>query len=211
MRYSNEILRIVPFERVKHMTDEYRSWFHDPEVTKYNSHGLFPYSPGAMEAFVKTIEQGSDSKIVWAIEVLDESSSSDVYKEFAYRMEHKHLPIDALFKHIGNCSLDRINWINRSAELTIVLGRERGKGYGLQACEWMLEHAFYKLGLNRVWTGTASLNHAMQRTALKIGMRQEGVFHQAMLLNGEYVNIVMYGILRWMFDEAMPGVLKGRE
>lgn len=197
MIYQNDKLRIVPFERSKHMTEEYRSWFHDPEVTKYNSHGLFPYTPGAMEAFVKTIEQGSDSKIVWAIEARHEIPSPPPYPSSNLSPP----PLTDYWKHIGNCALDRINWINRSAELTIVLGRERGKGHGLQACRWMLEHGFLKLGLNRVWTGTASLNHAMQRTALKIGMRQEGIFHQAMLLNGEYINIVMYGILRWMFDE----------
>ena len=193
MIYQNDKLRIVPFERGKHMTKEYRSWFNDPEVTKYNSHGLFPYSPGAMDAFVKTIEQGSDSKIVWAIEV----SNKEEHEAWKNAVQIA-IPEPPQWIHIGNCSLDRINWINRSAELTIVLGKERGKGFGMQACEWMLEHAFLKLNLHRVWTGTAARNIGMRRVCEKLGMRHEGNFIDGMFLDGAYVNVIAYGILNDM-------------
>lgn len=192
MIYQNEHLRIVPFERAKHMTEEYRSWFNDPEVTKYNSHGLFPYTPGAMEAFVKTIEQGSDSKIVWAIETISNKGRILNYTP--------HGTEDFLATHIGNCSLDRINWINRSAELTIVLGRERGKGHGEQACRWMLEHAFDKLNLNRVWTGTAFTNEGMNVICGRIGMQHEGTLNEGIFLNGRFEDIMMYGITRKQYD-----------
>lgn len=188
MIYQNDKMRIVPFERSKHMTEEYRSWFNDPEATKYNSHGLFPYTPGAMLHFVKTVEDGSDSKIVWAIEIIS--------PEIRMPVPGKESWTTSGWKHIGNCSLDRINWINRSAEFTIVLGRERGKGYGKQACMWMLDHAFLKLNMNRVWTGTAEINVGMRRVCESVGMELEGTFHDGMFLNGKFVNIVMYGITR---------------
>lgn len=194
MIYTNDKLRIVPFERAKHMTDEYRSWFHDPEVTRFNSHGLFPYSPGAMEAFVKTIEQGSDSKIVWAIEVPGIISIPDAHEQTQKRQVPGWI-------HIGNCSLDRINWINRSAEITIVLGKERGKGHGEQTCRWMLEHAFFKLGMFRVWTGTAVVNSGMNAVCKKIGMLKEGVLRGGMFLNGHHTDINMWAILYAQYNK----------
>jgi len=183
MIYSNDILRIVPFERSRHMTDEYRSWFHDSAVTRYNSHGLFPYTPTAMDAFVKTIEQGSAEKIVWAIEVYVGAEGG------------------GFWKHIGNCSLQGINYIARSAELAIVLGKSRGLGFGKQACFWMLEHAFLKLNMNRVWTGTASINIGMNKICQSLGMKQEAAWEDGMWLNGQFETINGYGITRKRWDE----------
>lgn len=190
MIYSNEKVRITPFERSKHMSEEYRSWFNNPEVTKFNSHGLFPYSSGAMEAFIRTIEQGSDSKIVWAIEIAEKIGGG-----FGMSFPNAPQPIEINWQHIGNVSLQSINWINRSAELAIVLGRERRHGYGHQACEWAVRHAFMKLGLHRVWTGTAATNIGMQRVCEKLGMKEEGVFRDAMFLNGRHVNVLAFGII----------------
>ena len=182
MIYTNNVLRIVPFTRDQHMTEEYRSWFHNLEITKYNSHGLFPYTPGQMEEFVKTIEQGNGSKIVWAIE---------------YYSTDRPYP----WKHIGNCSLQGINWINRSAELAIVLGKERGKGVGKQACFWMMEHAFLKLGMNRLWTGTAAINIGMNKICQSLGMKQEAAWEDGMWLNGQFETVNGYGITRKRWDE----------
>jgi len=191
MIYQNDKLRIVPFERSKHMTEEYRSWFNDPEVTKYNSHGLFPYTPAAMDAFVKVIEQGSTSRIVWAIEVHYERPACPPGS-----IPGPPPPMVKDWRHIGNVSLQSINWVNRSAELAVVLGRKRGEGYGLQACEWVVDHAMQKLNLWRVWTGTAANNVGMQRVCEKLGMKHEGTFRDGMFLNGSYADIIAYGFTR---------------
>lgn len=183
MIYKNETLRIVPFERGKHMTEEYRSWMNDSEVTKFNSWGLFPYTSAQMDDFVKTIEYGNSSKIIWAIE--------------------KHLGAEGggYWFHIGNCSIQSINWINRSAELAIVLGRNRGEGHGKKAFEWMMEHGFYKLNLNRLWTGTAAINIGMNKICKSLGMKQEAAWEDGMWLNGQFETINGYGITRKHWDE----------
>ena len=181
MIYTTKDMRIVPFERHQHMTETYRSWFNDPDVTRYNSHGLFPYSPGAMEAFVRDIENGSASRIIWAIECAVFDSRQ---------------PVEPDWYHVGNCSLQAINMLNRSTELAIVLGDRRGKGVGTQACKWILNHAFLKLGLNRVWTGTAATNIGMNKICAGLGMTREGVFKDGTFLDGEFVDIYAYGITR---------------
>jgi len=172
MIYKNNLIRIIPFERNKHLTEKYRSWFNDPVTTRYNSWGLFPYTKGQMEDFISTIEKGSTDKIVWAICLNDGT-------------------------HIGNISLQSINLHNRSAELAIVIGEAeaRSKGVGSQVCAWVLEHGFKKIGLNRIWTGTAASNTPMRKTCEKLGMIQEGIFREGMFLNGEYIDVCAYGIL----------------
>jgi RimJ/RimL family protein N-acetyltransferase len=194
MIYQNEDVRIVPFER-KHLSERYRGWFHDNAVTAHNSHGLFPYSPAAMEAFVKTIEQGDASKIVWAIEIIN--------PVWVHRKDGEAWPKDKWI-HVGNCSLQSINFINRSAELAIVIGESeaRGKGIGKQACTWLIEHGLLRIGLNRIWTGTTASNVAMQKTCLACGMEPEGVFHEGQWLRGQFVDVFAYGITRTQYNKG---------
>lgn len=173
MIYENKNIVIRPFTK-EDISDKYRKWFYDPETTKHNSHGLFPYTKEQAEAFVKDIE-GSITKIIWAL------CLNDIYK-----------------RHVGNISLQSINLHNRSAELAIVIGEAdaRGKGYGFQACQFVLNHGFYKIGLNRIWTGTAATNISMQKVCKKLSMKQEGIFKEGMFLNGEYIDVYAYGILK---------------
>ena len=176
MLYANESMRIVPFSRA-HMTEKYRSWFYDRDITRNNSHGLFPYTDEAMERFWREID--SRERVVWAIEKIGVIPKHPYYSE----------------EHFGNVSLQSINFIHRSAELAIVLSVS-GKGYGTQACRWVLEHSFVMLNLNRVWTGTAASNEGMKRVCEKIGMTHEGTYKDAMWLSGSFVNVEAYGIVK---------------
>lgn len=185
MIYQNDKIRIRPFEKAD-ATDRYRQWFHDADTTRYNSHGLFAYTPEQARAFVAALE-GDRSRIIWAIEVVNPAwineASGEIYPECKWI-------------HVGNVSLQSINLLNRSAELAVVIGEAegRGKGYGLQACEWVVKHAFRRLGLNRVWTGTAETNVAMRRVCEKLGMLGEGRFKQGMFLDGRFVDVIAYGL-----------------
>jgi ribosomal-protein-alanine N-acetyltransferase len=157
----------------------YLQWFHDKDVTKHNSHGLFPYTENKKKQFLEEINEGI--RIVFAI----------------YSLSHPP-------RLIGNCSLQSINWINKSAEFAIVIGEKDfwGKGIGENALRVCLKHAFEKLGLNRVWTGTAITNIGMLHVAEKCGMRNEGVFKEAVFLNGMFEHVVEYGITRSRYDDV---------
>lgn len=178
--YETDRLILEPFSR-KHLDGPYRSWFHDPEVTKYNSHGLFPYTTAKMEAFLVAIEAGS--MIVLAVMAKDK--------------------IDPGFPliHIGNVSLQSINLINRSAEYAVIIGDKLywGKGYATRASQLLFRHGFKKLGLHRIWTGTAASNESMKRLAKKLRMRREGIFRDGIFLDGQWVDVVAYGILEEEF------------
>lgn len=177
---------LVPFT-AEHMSPRYVEWFHDLEVTKYNSHGLFPYTRQQQQDFKRDIEKATD-KIMWAIEIeIPTSYGTSPYYN----------------KHIGNCVLQKIDYINRSAEFAIVIGDKSYWGYGLctKVLDLLLQHAFMKLGLNRVWSGTADTNIAMKKAMLTNNMSQEGCFKEGVFLNGKFTDVCSYGILASVYFE----------
>ncbi len=182
--YETDRLILEPFSR-KHLGEPYQSWFHDPEITKYNSHGLFPYTTAKMEAFLAGVEAGN--MIVLAIMA-------------------KGKPSQYVGKttHIGNVSLQSLNWINRSAEYAVVVGDKSywGKGYATEASQLLFEHGFKKLGLHRIWSGAITTNIGMVKVFRKLGMTHEGVFRDGMFLNGWWVHVVAYGILAEEFENG---------
>jgi len=183
--YETDRFYVRPFQK-EDMTEQYRQWFHDPDVTKHNSHGLFPYTKEQMAKFLAQLESSDD--LVWAV----------IVKNAALPNNKKAK--NSCFTggiHIGNVSLQNIHRIYRNAEFACVFGEKDywGKSYGTEATKMIFNHGFKRLNLHRIWTGTASTNIGMQKIAEKLGMKKEGVFKEAMFLNGEWIDIVEYGIL----------------
>lgn len=150
----------------------YPGWFYDQEVTKYNSHGLFQKNDKEIEDFLDSIE--NNERLVFAI-------------------IHKKNNM-----HIGNVCLQRFNWIDRSAEYTVLIGEKDywGNGYCSQATGFLFEHGLNKLNLHRIYSGTSVLNLGMQNVFQKLGMTYEGTFRDAQFLHGQYHGIVLYSILK---------------
>lgn len=99
---------------------------------------------------------------------------------------------------IGTCQLHNINSVHRTAELQIRLGekKERGRGYGTEAVSVLLDFAFKDLNLNRVYLHVFATNEAALRVYEKVGFVREGVLRKAAHIDGDYVDIVVMGILR---------------
>ena len=176
--YETDKFILTPFLDVDLKKSDYRKWFHDQEVTKHNSHGLFPYTKKEESVWRNKIE--NNEIIVWAIMA-------------------KIMPIAPIsIKHIGNISLQSINWINRSAEFAIVIGEKAFwcGGYGTNSLKILIDHGFEKLNLNRIWSGTAETNERMIKVFMNLGMTHEGIFREAVFLNGEYVNVQCWSILK---------------
>lgn len=151
----------------------YVDWFNDSEVCKYNSHHVFPYTLEAAKQYVTGIQMSS-SDIVLAIIAKDSGA------------------------HIGNISLQKINFISRNAEYAVILGERAywGKGIAKEASKLILKHGFDTLNLHRIHCGTSALNEPMQKLAGALGFVQEGVRREAMFKNGQFVDIFEYGLLK---------------
>jgi [ribosomal protein S5]-alanine N-acetyltransferase len=152
----------------------YPGWFEDQEVCRYNSHGKFVRTRDYFRNYVRSLD---DSRaIVCAI-------------------------CHARDGHIGNVSLQELSFIDRNAEFAIILGdrRHAGRGVARLAGAALLAHGFDKLNLNRIYCGTAAGNVAMNKLALALGMRQEGIRRQHLFLEGKWADVIEYGILHGEF------------
>jgi len=154
----------------------YIDWLNDEEVCKQNGHHFYPYTITKGETYVASLDH-DQSKLVLAI--IDKESN----------------------RHIGNVSLQNINYISRTAEFAIIIGEKDcwGKGYAFEAAKVVIEHGFKSLNLNRIACGTFSSNIAMQKLAIKLGFEQEGVRKEAFYKDGVYLDIFEYGLLRTKF------------
>jgi RimJ/RimL family protein N-acetyltransferase len=156
----------------KDIEGNYQHWLNDPEIVQFNSHGRFPMTPEKLSEFVQSSLKSNTSLVLAVIAMSTQ-------------------------KHIGNISLQSINWVDRNAEIAFLLGEKEywGKGVMLEAGQLLIRHGFDTLNLHRIYCGTSSANAGMQKLAEKLKMKQEGVRKEALFKEGFYHDIIEYGIL----------------
>ncbi|ACR79886.1 GNAT family N-acetyltransferase [Kosmotoga olearia] len=98
---------------------------------------------------------------------------------------------------IGVTGYMNIDWVNRCAEFGIGIFNKKywGKGYGTETTKLMLEYAFRKLNLNRVYLRVFDYNERAIRAYEKCGFVLEGRQRQAVFSNGRYHDVLMMSIL----------------
>lgn len=106
--------------------------------------------------------------------------------------------------HIGNIYLEKIDLINRNANIGIIIGDNTncGKGYGTEAILLMLQYAFYERGLERVFATILESNYPSQKLFKKCGFREEGILRKSVFKNGHFLNKIIVSILRDEFDKV---------
>jgi diamine N-acetyltransferase len=107
---------------------------------------------------------------------------------------------------VGYLQLVGIDTRARSAELRIRIGDgdARGQGLGVEAGALILRHAFDDLNLERVWAHVFSTNEPVRRGARRVGFREEGCLRRAAYVGGEYLDVIVIGVLRDEFRQADP-------
>lgn len=99
---------------------------------------------------------------------------------------------------LGLVSLISIDHINQTAEFHIMIGNSsnQGKGIGSYALNAMLHHAFFNINLRRIELTVLEDNVKACHLYEKEGFVREGVKRKARYKNGEWVNMVLYSILK---------------
>ncbi len=151
----------------------YLAWLNDEETCAGNSHHIYPYSRNQAIDYIRSV-RSDKSSLVLAIIMKSEE------------------------RHIGNVSLQHIHPVNRSAELAVLIGDKscRGKGIGEEACRMIVAHGIKALNLRRVTCGTFVANEAMQKVALRLGMKEEGRRREAVYKDGLWQDVIEFGLLR---------------
>ncbi len=155
------------------ISDDYIGWFNDREVCKENSHSTYPNTYSQTLAYIESVEK----------------SKQDIV--FAIRWKKNNL-------HIGNASVQKIDRVNRSAELAIIIGDKKywSKGVGNEVYGLLLDYGFNTLNLNRISSGQTVTNKGMIKVCIRQGMKREGVLRQVLYKEGKYADAVIYSILR---------------
>ena len=79
-----------------------------------------------------------------------------------------------------------------------------GQGLVTEAAGAAIAYGFESLGLERIYAYAVTENEASWRVMEKLGMQREGVLRRRRQIRGEYVDDVLYAILR--DDWTPPGV-----
>lgn len=155
------------------ISEKYINWLNDKDVCKDNSHATFPNTRTKTLAYLESLENNKD--------------------EIAFAIRWKKNDV-----HIGNIAIKKIDRINRSAELAIIIGDRKywSKGVGSEAYKLLIDYGFNTLNLNRISSGQTVANKGMIKVCEKMGMKKEGTLRQVLYKNGEYSDAVIYSILK---------------
>lgn len=154
------------------------NWINDPDVTRYMFMGD---RPAVMERLLEA----------WEAEVKRQT-------DIVFAIVHKKTK-----KVIGSTGLYSINSISRHAEFRVIIGETayRGKGIGTEVTKLIINYAFDKLNLNKVWLGGNADNIGAIKSYEKSGFVKEGVLRQEIYRNGRYYDAVRMSILREEFKK----------
>jgi len=163
--------------------EEYLSWLNNRDVTLGMETGKFPVTLADLHKYLERF-RGSTTDLILAI--ADRETN----------------------QHIGNVTLNRINWIHRTADTGLMIGRKEfwGKGYAFEAWNLLIGHAFLRLGLQKIVAGVVEGNVASLKTLQKLGFQIEGRLRAEFWVDGEYRDVLRLGILRDEFQKFVLSV-----
>lgn len=97
---------------------------------------------------------------------------------------------------IGSVALGIDSRVHRRAELGYILRRDRwGRGFGTEAASLVIDFAFERLAMHRVWAVCDPDNPASKRVLEKCGMRCEGRLRDDLLVHGVWRDSLLYAVL----------------
>ncbi|PIR48083.1 hypothetical protein COV06_01650 [Candidatus Uhrbacteria bacterium CG10_big_fil_rev_8_21_14_0_10_50_16] len=155
-------------------------WINHPETRKWlGSRGV--YNLAREQAWIESLYQ-DENEIVLAI-VLNEGN-----------------------RHIGNIGLHRIDHLNQSAVTGMLIGEVecRGCGYGPEAKELLLGHAFNTLNLRTVRSATVANNLRSNRSLQKSGYVEVGRMPDQFFRDGTWHDELLWVLTRdrWLARHA---------
>jgi RimJ/RimL family protein N-acetyltransferase len=106
---------------------------------------------------------------------------------------------------IGQCGLRDFDEAHRTCELGITIGDKDywGRGYGRDAVRVLVDHAFRHRNMRKVFLRVWGNNERGIRSYRAAGFVEEGRLRQHVWSAGEYVDLVLMGVLRdeWRIRE----------
>ena len=113
-----------------------------------------------------------------------------------------HLGIFYQDQMVGMISLHAINYLANKAAIGYWLDKDyEGKGIITSSVKVLMEYGFNELGLNRIEIGAGVPNTRSRAIPEKLGFKLEGIMRENMLLNGQYIDMALYAMLKSEYKE----------
>ena len=106
---------------------------------------------------------------------------------------------------IGCCGLCYINWVQRSADLSLYIGWNDSyideMGYAKESCCLLFNYAFKELGLHRVWTEIYDLDELKYKLYNSLGFQQDGLLRESYRHDGVWHDSRIMSLLEHDWNE----------
>jgi diamine N-acetyltransferase len=174
------VVHLRAFERED--LDNVIRWVNDEEITRNLS-----------DAFIYPVSRSDELKWLESVALANHRE-----KVFAIENETGEL--------IGSIGLHNINWVERKAELGILIGEKKywGVGYGYRALQALLQLAFNKMNLHRVYLRVFENNTGAIRLYQRCGFLQEGLLREDHYYAGQYYHTLVMGVLKQEYLDKNP-------
>lgn len=150
------------------------SWVNDPAITQFLPHLQLPTSHQGETDFLTHVVSGQHPR-------------------------DRYYTVETLQgEYLGAAGLHHIDWINRRAELGIIIGRADllGQGYGSDTVRTLLGVAFLGLNLEKVYLRTTGSNFRAMAAYRKCGFQEVGRLLRHLFLQGEWQDEVYMEVFR---------------
>lgn len=133
----------------------------------------FMQSVDFMHTFVKNTKQRIDAK-----------------QEFSYVILFNNIVV-------GRVGVYKIDHINKIGEIGYWISEEY-QGYGIttKSCAALIKFCYKDISLNRIEIKCATKNFKSMGVPERLGFTLEGILRQAELLNGEFVDLNLYSLIK---------------
>lgn len=104
---------------------------------------------------------------------------------------------------IGTVKLGHIDWRTHQGDVGIMIGEKNywGQGLAKDAVSALCKYAFSTLSMRKLTGGTAANNIGMVKCFRDLGFKDEGNFRKRLLINGEYIDHLHFGLFKEEFRE----------
>ena len=147
-------------------------WYTDPEVARLTRYQQAPLSQDEIQRFFYSRIMGTD------------------FLSMAIHLRESN-------RLVGTCAFSQLDGDNGSTLFHITIGERDawGLGYGTEATQLMLEHAFTRLALHRVALTVFDFNPRAIRSYQKCGFVEEGRARQAIFRDGRFWDEIHMSVL----------------
>ena len=151
----------------------YRSWLNDPEVTKGLDTISKPYTKEMLTAYVNA---AIADRLGYMFVILENKTNTP----------------------IGTARVHNINLKSATCNLGMMIGDKSywGKGLGKRVYKLLIEFAFNKLNIRRIWEAAHADNIVSLAMCEGLGFRREGIMREHILTDRGPMDKILLGLLQ---------------